>query len=54
MRKGSVMKLTRREFLMVGASLALAGCGGGSDDAADEVKEEEEAAPEPIVTETTN
>jgi len=41
------MRLTRREFLMAGVSLALAGCGGGSDDATtDDVESVEDAEPE--------
>ena len=51
------MRLTRRAFLMAGVSLALAGCGGGSDDAKtdDEDEVHEEATqPDPIVAETTN
>ncbi len=37
------MKLTRREFLAVGASLVLSGCGGSGSD---EATESEEAEPE--------
>lgn len=39
------MRLTRREFLAVGATLALAACGGGSEQPTTE-KEEEVAEPE--------
>lgn len=51
------MRLTRRAFLAIGASLALAGCGGGSSKTEDEAADtEDEAAsePGPVVTETTN
>lgn len=45
------MGLTRRAFLIAGASLALSGC-GGSKDAKDDKKEE--SVPEPVVEETTD
>lgn len=49
------MKLTRRSFLAIGATLALAACGGGEDnDTTDAEMKEAESEPEPVVTETTN
>ena len=53
------MKLSRREFFALGASLTLSACGGShdnSDDHADESPESEatpEVAPEPLVDEQT-
>lgn len=41
------MKLTRREFLAVGASLALSACGGSGDSDTEPSEQEEEAEPEP-------
>ena len=46
------MRLTRREFMTVGAMLALSGCGGGSKKDDDEPVEDE-PEPEQIVDETT-
>lgn len=49
------MKLTRRSFLAIGATLALAACGGGEDNGTTDAEmKEAESEPEPVVTETTN